>query len=120
MLWASVIGGGLAYLGAEDSGGGRIGYSSGNYGTLTSQPANLTAAGKEITLVDYRTSNTEIRLRMTGDQTAWLVGKTLYINGDAYAIADAHSVTYSTYTEAGWLPTTTPLVDGRGVVVRLE
>lgn len=114
MLWASVIGSGVPYLGAETS-GVYVGFSSiTSYGTLNPQPANVVAEGSEIALLRWRSSNEGLNLWLTGDHTTWLTGKSLTIGNNTYAIADASSMTFdSGYTQVTWFESNV-MTSGRG------
>lgn len=115
MLWASVIGAGVPYLGAETS-GVYAGFSASTYGTLNPQPANVVAEGSEITLLRWRSSNGSLDLWLDGDQTTWVTGKSLTIGNNTYAFADASFVTLDDgVTQTRWFDaSTTVIADGRG------
>ena len=115
MLWASVIGAGVPYLGAEAS-GARAGFSSGGYGTLNPQPANVVAEATEIVVLDWRSDTGQLRLHLSGDHVAWLTGKTLTIGNNSYAVSASTSLEYDApNTVVNWSDTsTTVIADGRG------
>lgn len=114
MLWASVIGSGVPYLGAGTS-GVRVGFGTG-YGTLSPQPANVVAQGTEIVLLDWRASTGQLRLNITGDHTTWLTGKTLTIGNNSYAVSASTLFEYDApSTVVNWSDaSTTVIADGRG------
>lgn len=106
------------YMAAEEV-SGRVGYSSaGTQGSLNRQPIAVETRGTHIDLIDYRISNGQIRLHLDGDQTAWMVGKSLYIGSDEYSEATADFNTFSGgITQLGWSGPNPAIVDGKGYAV---
>lgn len=77
------------YLAAETV-GVRTGYNPGQpQGALSRQPASIAAQGSYITLLDFRASTQQIRFWLDGDQTSWVVGKTLKIGANTFEVTSA-------------------------------
>lgn len=101
-----------------DLDGDIIGYAS-TYGTLYRDPLSLRGQGSSIATL-YNDGG-QTFLRVSGDQTAWLSGKSLFIGGTEYTVSSATiGPTFSSgHTNTTWDAIGT-LTDGATYIIRIE
>ncbi len=119
VIMAMTLGSAGSILTAEDNGVGSIGYGT-NYGTLTRNPAGVIAQGTSIYTLTVGVD--DLNLFLTGDQTPWLTGKSLFLNSTEYTVASADTVSYSSgtgRTTVEW-ENTAAMTDGSTYIVRIE
>lgn len=119
MIMAMTLGSAGSILTAEDNGVGSIGYGA-SYGTLTRDPIGAVAQGTSIYTLTVGLG--DLNLFLTGDQTTWLTGKSLFLNTTEYTVASADTVSYSSgddRTTVEW-ENTAAMTDGSTYIVRIE
>lgn len=108
-------GGTLSIVTAE-GGAGFSGYLDGNYGRKNRSPLGVVGLGSEMTGLYFVNGN--IRLEISGDQTATTTGHFLDIDGTAYAVSVA-TVNYASgidVTRFDWSDAN-PFSDGENYII---
>lgn len=117
-----MAGSGTSIMTAGENSSERHGYGEG-YGTLTRSPVLLRAEGSEIEAL-VESGGGQMLLVVSGDQTTFLTGKSLYIDATEYAASGAASgPTYDAGdddTRVEWAGAGDVFADGGTYVIRIE
>lgn len=122
MIAAMTLASSASIMAAEvdpaDLDGDRIGYGS-TYGALVRDPVALRTQESTISIL-YNDGGRTF-LRVSGDQTTWLSGKSLFIGGTEYTVSSATiGPTFSSgNTDTTWDAIGT-LTDGDTYIIRIE